>query len=176
MQYKEYIKLLTEILDCGIEDVDYFLEKFNILNELEEDANVVVTSLSDIISFARENDILHINNLIYCVFQLTNTLIYKKVYNVLRYWRDKGKPQQNKGEIYLSKKLHDGIHKAYQRINEFDPFINYLNSEYCNELDEIDMKNKSFNEIVDFIIREFLDKYYDDIKTRCLGSLENVSK
>ena len=131
-------ELLTTILDCGIQDIDKLL---NLITDYEnlggdiEDVNDYIKYPGVTISFGT------------ITFAVMNLMM-----NQITDYMEKSVEEyvkQSKKEKYIDK---------IEEIREnFDPYINYMDSWYNNHLDEIDLDSLPINPDVSYI--ELIDEW-----------------
>ena len=139
-KHKEYATfLLAQMFGWGYSDVEHLLEAFQALDNM----GISYGDISEEIE-ATEGKISEINTWIYFTYDRINNDIFAKVMEKLSDALEEGE--------------NESIHElAQEKINNFSPFINCLDSHFNNLLDNHYFCEMSCED-------EFLDKIIEELK------------
>ena len=139
-QYEESHKLATALLDCGWMDIDYLVEKVDILERLTGDQ-----SYYDIIEQAKDSGYEKID---------CNALIYTTIDSIAQYIYDKAQ------DLAVNEKEKKLIQNSK---DSFSPFINSIDSWFSNEIDELDLTD------TDKTLEDFAKEFITLLNNKTMG-------
>lgn len=130
--------ILALVLDCGSFDIEVLLDEINLALELDRS-----TDITDIIDESVSYDgRITFGGLMYVAMRIVNDAIFEDVKHKVK-------------ELDIDEDIkNELISMADDRIEKFEPYINYLDSHYNNEIDDSDGADEIIEEWISQIEEE----------------------
>jgi hypothetical protein len=126
---------LSKLLNIGSIELEFIEEYFEFLGEDEQ--NNVCDHFQETLEEVSFKDV-DANTFIYSIFYCINEAVFTEI----------------KKQIGENEKL---LEICQERIDEFSPWLNCIDSKFNNELDQTDVRGRCFNEVVNDVL-EILSK------------------